>query len=71
MTDPDPQLRALLDADPPASVLDLDAATRTDLVEIITAARRRQARDLAAAYQATLKHVPLPLRGIVKKIVGA
>ena len=71
MTQPDPKLRALLGADPPASVLVLDAATRGELAAIITEARRRQARDLAAAYEATLKHVPLPLRGIVKKIVGA
>jgi hypothetical protein len=67
----DPQLRGLLGADPPDSVLALDAAARQDLADEITAALRRQARDLQAAYDASMRHVPFPVRGIVKKVLGA
>ena len=34
---------------------------------MIKSARRKQAEDLEASFHATLKHVPFPLRGIVKK----
>ena len=71
MADPDQRLRELLGADPPGTVLALDAATRADLAEVIADARRQQARSLAEAFEATLKHVPFPVRGIVKKVLGA
>jgi hypothetical protein len=71
MSDPDQQLRTLLGCDPPASVLSLDDAARGDLAKIITGARDRQAKDLHAAYEASLRHVPFPVRGIVKKVLGA
>jgi hypothetical protein len=71
MSDADRHLRTLLGADPPASVLALDDAARADLAALIADARERQARDLTAAYDATLKHVPLPVRRIVKKVLGA
>ena len=70
MADPDQALRDLLGADPPGTVLALDAATRADLAEVIADARRQQARSLAEAFEATLKHVPFPVRGIVKKVLG-
>ncbi|MDP9091671.1 MAG: hypothetical protein M3N95_01695 [Actinomycetota bacterium] len=71
MSDADRDLRTLLGADPPASVQALDDATRADLASVIVEARRRQTRDLKAAYDATLKHVPFPLRSIVKRVLGA
>ena len=71
MADPDEALRELLGAEPPDGVLALDAETRADLAEIIADARRHQARSLAEAFEATLRHVPFPVRGIVKKVLGA
>ena len=69
MADPDDDLRSLLGADPPATVRQLSAADRTELAEILREARRRQARTLEEAFTATLKHVPFPIRGIVKKVL--
>lgn len=70
MSAADRDLRTLLGADPPASVLALDDATRADLAAVIAQARKRQAMGLKDAYAATLKHVPFPVRGIVKKVLG-
>jgi hypothetical protein len=67
----DERLRALLGADPPQSVLALDDGARDDLAAVISEALRRQARDLQAAYDASMRHVPFPVRGIVKKVLGA
>lgn len=69
MPDPDDDLRALLGADPPASVRDLPPAARAELADILREAKQRQARTLEAAFVATLKHVPFPVRGIVKKVL--
>ncbi|MDQ2748407.1 MAG: hypothetical protein M3Y44_02550 [Actinomycetota bacterium] len=71
MADPDEMLRELLGAQPPQTVSALDAATRADLAEVISAARRHQARSLAEAFEATLKHVPFPVRGVVRRVLGA
>jgi hypothetical protein len=38
---------------------------------VIADARRHQARSLAEAFEATLKHVPFPVRGVVKRVLGA
>jgi hypothetical protein len=65
----DDELRALLGADPPDSVLALDPATRTALAEILRDARARQTRALEESFTATLKHVPFPVRGVVKKVL--
>jgi hypothetical protein len=70
MSEADRDLRTLLGADPPASVQALDEATRADLASVIAQARKRQVMDLKAAYTATLKHVPFPVRGIVKRVLG-
>lgn len=67
----DPQLRGLLGADPPPSVLALSDAARADLAAVITEALRHQARDMQTAYDASMRHVPFPIRGIVKKVLGA
>lgn len=68
-TDPDERLRAFLRADPPASVLALDAGARSALADLLEDARRRQDKTLEQAFTATLKHVPFPVRGIVKKVL--
>lgn len=52
---------------PPASVAALSEESQARLAEIIANARAKQASDLAAAFEATLKHVPFPIRGLVKK----
>jgi hypothetical protein len=69
MSQAHPALRALLDADPPASVAALPSAVQEDLAAVIADARHRQARGLAEAFEATLRHVPFALRGIVKRVV--
>lgn len=69
MPDPDDDLRELLGADPPASVQGLPAASRTQLAGILRAAKQRQEQTLEDAFTATLKHVPFPVRGIVKKVL--
>ncbi|MDT4916328.1 MAG: hypothetical protein QOH89_1028 [Pseudonocardiales bacterium] len=69
MADPDDDLRSLLGADPPASVRELPAAARAELAEILREARKGQDRTMEEAFVATLKHVPFPVRGIVKKVL--
>ena len=69
MADPDDRLRELLRAEPPAAVLALPEASRVELADLLADARRRQAKTLEEAFTATLKHVPFPVRGIVKKVL--
>jgi hypothetical protein len=71
MADPGETLRELLGAEPPAAVLALDAATRAELAGLIDDARRDQARSFAEAFEVTLKHVPFPVRAVVKRVLGA
>jgi hypothetical protein len=59
----------LLGADPPESVQTLDDDTRRELADLIADSRKRQAESLEEAFTATLKHVPFPVRGIVKKVL--
>jgi hypothetical protein len=47
----------------------LDEDARRELAELIAGSRQRQAKSLEAAFAATLKHVPFPVRGIVKKVL--
>jgi hypothetical protein len=67
MTATDPRLRQLLGTDPPASIAALSKADQERLVEIVAGARKRQSRDLAESFEAALKHVPFPIRGLVRK----
>jgi hypothetical protein len=67
--DPDDDLPTLLGADPPATVLALSAEARAELAELVRDSRRRQTRSLEEAFTAALKHVPFPVRGIVKKVL--
>jgi hypothetical protein len=69
MSDPDVRLRELLGAEPPASVLALPEPARTELADLLADSRRRQSATLEEAFTATLKHVPFPARGIVKKVL--
>lgn len=66
----DERLRRLLHADPPPSVLALDDDARANLAAVISEALRQQARDMQAAYDASMRHVPFPVRGIVKRVLG-
>jgi hypothetical protein len=47
----------------------LDDDTRRKLADLIADSRKRQAKSLEEAFTATLKHVPFPVRGIVKKVL--
>ena len=69
MADPDDDLRALLGTDPPASVRGLSAAEQDQLADLVRGAKQRQERTLEEAFVATLKHVPFPIRGLVKKVL--
>jgi tRNA A37 threonylcarbamoyladenosine modification protein TsaB len=62
-----PELVRRLGATPPASVRALSADDQQRLADIITNARRKQAQDLVDSFDAALKHVPFPLRALVKK----
>jgi len=67
--DSDEQLRDLLGADPPDSVLALDPDARAALAAVLRDSKQRQTRALEESFTATLKHVPFPVRGIVKKVL--
>jgi hypothetical protein len=63
-------LEQLLGVEPPAGVVaHLSEDEQAELVAVIRAARRNQAEDLQASFHATLKHIPFPLRGVVKKVL--
>ena len=61
---------ALRGAEPPASLAGLDDAVVADLADAIVAARREQARQLAASGEKSLAVIPRLLRGPVKKMLG-
>ena len=67
--DPSERLRRLLGGEPPATVLALPLEHRAALADLIAGARDRQSQGLEQAFTATLKHVPFPVRGIVKKVL--
>ena len=69
MPDVDERLRKLLAADPPTSVLALDETARVALADLLADSRRRQGESLEQAFVSALKHVPFPVRGIVKKVL--
>ena len=64
-----PELRDLLGGDPPASVQAFDEHARAALVAVLVDARDRQAQAIDEALAATMRHVPFPVRGIVKKVL--
>lgn len=65
----DEALATLLGGEPPAGIAALPAEDRAELAQVIAAARRKQADDLAASFRLTLRHVPFPLRGVVKRVL--
>jgi hypothetical protein len=67
--DPSERLHALLAAQPPATVLALPESARAALADLLEDSRRRQQESLEQAFVATLKHVPFPVRGIVRKVL--
>ena len=69
MTESDRRLRDFLGAELPEGISALPEAARDALAAVILDARARQARGLQEALGAALKHVPLPLRGIVRKVL--
>jgi hypothetical protein len=66
-TSADPELSARLGATPPPGISALPAADQQRIAELVAHARRKQATDLAKSFEAALKHVPFPVRGLVKK----
>lgn len=62
-------LRAALDRAPPQGLDGLDASQVAELAQLLTEAKRKQKADVDAALTASLSHVPLLLRGAVRKIL--
>lgn len=62
-------LADLLGAAPPASIAALPASARDDLAGVVADARRSQAAGLQEAFQEALRHVPFPVRGVVRKVL--
>lgn len=62
-------LEEIVGTPPPPGIAALPAADQAQLAAVIGSARRRQARDLEASFHATLKHIPFPLRGVIKKVL--
>lgn len=69
MTDGVAQLRDALRSEPPAGIAELPDETLADLAGLVRDARHRQAAALREAFEATLRHVPFPVRGIVRKVL--
>lgn len=66
---PDDRLRELLGGEPPAGLLALPESDRAAFADLLAASRQRQARSLQEAFTASLRHVPFPVRGLVKKVL--
>jgi hypothetical protein len=64
-------LRAELGADPPSGVGALAEDRLEDLAAAVRTARKQQSEALATAAQHALDHIPRPLRGAVKRALGA
>jgi hypothetical protein len=62
-------LATLLGADLPPTVAALPADVHAELAEYLAAARKAQNAALEGSINSALKAVPLPLRGVVKKVL--
>jgi hypothetical protein len=62
-------LADVLGAEPPAAIAALPEADQRALVAVIEAALTRQSADLAESFSRTLRHIPFPLRGVVRKVL--
>ena len=61
--------RAALDRAPPAGLDGLDPKQLAQLATLLSDAKRRQKTQVDAALTESLSHVPLLLRGAVRKIL--
>lgn len=66
---PDDRLRELLGGEPPAAVLALPEPDRAAFADLLAECRQRQAQSLQEGFAASLRHVPFPVRGLVKKVL--
>lgn len=55
----------------PAEIGALGPEAATRLRELVAAAEERQEREAAESLETALRIVPRPLRGVVKKVLGA
>ncbi len=62
-------LQAALDRAPPAGLDELDPKRLAQLATLLGDAKRRQKTQVDAALTESLSHVPLLLRGAVRKIL--
>ena len=69
MSDTDPRLAQLLDGPAPKAVQDLDKSDTARLIALIEAALAAQDEAIASSLQRTVKHVPLPLRPLARKVL--
>jgi hypothetical protein len=63
------RLAGLLRGPEPAGAAALPGADRDALADVVERALARQHRELTASFEATIRHVPLPLRGVVRKVL--
>lgn len=68
-SDPDDRLRELLGAEPPAGVRALPEQSRRALAKVLESAFAAQQAELGRAFDATLRFVPFPVRGVVRKVL--
>jgi hypothetical protein len=62
-------LHKQLNAEPPAG-LDLPDDELQQLADLIREARTTQGKELEASLLSALDHIPRPLRGTVRKVIG-
>lgn len=70
MDDPVARLEESLRGPLPPSVAALEPQVLATLADALQDARRRLGEDLLAALDESMRHVPLPLRGLVRKVLG-
>ncbi len=69
MSQTDQRLAELLGGAPPQPVQDLDEPAKRRLVELIEAALQHQDASIEQSLTKSVKHVPLPLRPLAKKVL--
>ena len=69
MSSPASPLASLLGTELPPSVAALPVEAHAELAEHLRAARAAQDNALEGSVNSALKAIPLPLRGVVKKVL--
>jgi len=64
------ELADVLGAEPPAAVGELSDDELDHLIRAIRDAQERHHREVARAEADVVRHVPLPLRGAVRRLLG-